>query len=63
MHNLQYVMFDIALIKLSQKLDFDGKENHLAPVCLAQDQTKLTKNCVASGFGFVNTSELKLLDK
>lgn len=50
-------MNDVALIRINETLDFNGKHSQLEPICLAKSDTKLTNKCVASGFGFVNTSE------
>ena len=50
---------DLALIKLKNKLDFNGNHSHLRPICLAQSLTKLTSKCVATGFGYVNLESKK----
>ncbi|CAG2164099.1 unnamed protein product, partial [Oppiella nova] len=39
---------DIALIKMSETLDFKGKHKHLAPICLPNTSTKATDKCVAT---------------
>ena len=43
---------DIALIKLETDLEptFQRSRN-IQPICLAQNGTKLTKRCVATGWG------------
>lgn len=46
---------DVALIKLKEPLDFDGKHRHLAAICLADDQDDEqfeNTHCVASGWGY-----------
>ncbi|CAG2103385.1 unnamed protein product, partial [Medioppia subpectinata] len=45
---------DIGLLKLSDKLDFNGKHSTLQPICRATENTKLTDNCMATGFGYLN---------
>jgi secreted trypsin-like serine protease len=42
---------DIALVKLSGKIDFQ-QYTDLEPVCLAQASTSLTTTCLISGYGY-----------
>ncbi|CAG2117218.1 unnamed protein product, partial [Medioppia subpectinata] len=42
---------DIALIKLSETLDFNGKHKAVEPICLPNPSTKLADKCVATGIG------------
>lgn len=44
---------DITLLKLTKKVDFNGKDNHLKPICLATKSLNLNagSNCVATGWG------------
>jgi len=47
--------YDIALVKMKTKLDFEGKHNYLAPICLAtldDDITSAKTQCTASGWGY-----------
>jgi len=47
--------YDVALIKIKQKLDFEGEHDYLAPICLAtpeDDENFENKRCVASGWGY-----------
>lgn len=40
------------MLKLKRKLDFNGAEKHLTPVCLPQQgMTLMTKHCYATGWG------------
>ena len=47
---------DIALLKLNERLDFEGKHKHLRPICLTKNDTELTRKCVAIGFGMTGLS-------
>jgi len=47
--------YDVALIKMGEKLDLDGVHDYLAPICLAtadDDQKFETNRCIASGWGY-----------
>jgi len=50
---------DIALVKLTEKLDLNGTHKHLVPVCLptAEDDAEFedATDCVASGWGQTET--------
>jgi len=46
--------YDVALIKIKTKLDFEGAHKHLAPICIPtmeEDATYTGKDCIATGFG------------
>ena len=51
---------DIALLKLNETLDFNGKHNNLVPICLAKSNTKRTDKCIATGFGIFDDSMIQL---
>ena len=56
-YNLTTASGDVALVKLSKDLDFDGKDSHLGPICLpdSQDLDQVTdKVCTASGWGTID---------
>jgi len=51
--------YDLTLVKLSEKLDFEGEHKHLAPICLAtaEDDQKFAAPgaiCTASGWGYTD---------
>ncbi|CAG2184096.1 unnamed protein product, partial [Oppiella nova] len=48
---------DIALMKLNESLDFKGKHKHLSPICLPKTSTKVTDDCIATGFGLIDESQ------
>jgi len=54
-----YEEYDLALVKLEKKLDFEGEHKHLAPVCLAtpEDDQKFAApgtTCTVSGWGYID---------
>jgi len=53
--------YDVTLIKLKNKLDFEGAQNYLAPVCLAteeDDANFLGKHITATGWGMNEKIEM-----
>ncbi|XP_054157258.1 chymotrypsinogen A-like [Oppia nitens] len=53
-YNPSKISNDIALLKLNESLDFNGKHKHLAPICLP-DSSITIKDCVATGIGLNKT--------
>jgi len=55
--------YDISLIKLKQKLDFNGKHKHLRPICLPNSNITVKdligSECIVIGWGKTNTSGKK----
>lgn len=46
---------DLALLKLSDSLDFEEEHKQLSPVCLAKNDLKLIgKKCIATGWGMTS---------
>ena len=51
---------DVAVIKLSRKVDLNGAESQVGTVCLPDSENidaLADKNCVATGFGRLSWSE------
>jgi len=44
--------YDVALIKIKTKLDFEGEHSHLAPICLGTAEDDAQSPAVASGWGY-----------
>jgi hypothetical protein len=55
--------YDISLIKLKQKLDFNGKHKHLRPICLPNSNITVKdligSECVVTGWGKTYSSGKK----
>lgn len=55
--------YDIALLKLAEKLNFTGQHKNLVPICLPEDEEDQKydgKLCVATGWGMTNDSVQEL---
>ncbi|CAG2184183.1 unnamed protein product, partial [Oppiella nova] len=52
--DLDYGANDIALIKLNETLDFNGKHKHLEPICLPNTSITTSEACLSVGFGAIN---------
>ena len=62
--------YDIALVKLSEKLDFSKKHSHISPICLPNRNEEVNENskCQAVGWGKTSSnskpsSVLKYVDQ
>ncbi|XP_023238610.1 chymotrypsin-like elastase family member 2A [Centruroides sculpturatus] len=50
--NIDTMKNDIALLKLSKPIDFEGNHSHITPICLADENfTVDNRFCVATGWG------------
>ncbi|CAG2176890.1 unnamed protein product, partial [Oppiella nova] len=56
-YDIGMITNDIALIQLKEKLDFNGKHKHLAPICLNNTNTEVTDNCLVIGFGLSDSNK------